>query len=127
MACHVYDNKYCKVVSVACCDMHSKDAHAQTCFWENGVSKDFMADNAQSTWIVVRKIYGDGAPSVPLQVASVCVFSIAQPIKIRSHRNTLWPTLSSTSPEFHPPYPPFALVVPLAFHLFSFSFVKYMF
>lgn len=26
-----------------------------------------MVDNAQSNWIVVRKIYGDDAPSIPLQ------------------------------------------------------------
>lgn len=34
---------------------------------ENGVSKGFMADNTQFTWIVVRKIYGDGDPFVPLE------------------------------------------------------------
>lgn len=26
-----------------------------------------MADNAQSSWIVVRKIYNDGDPFVPLE------------------------------------------------------------
>lgn len=30
MACHIYDNKHCKVLTIACCDMQSKDAQAQT-------------------------------------------------------------------------------------------------
>jgi hypothetical protein len=79
MACHVYDSKHCKVLTIACCDMQSEDARAQTIFWENlnvvmlenGVPnvnfKGFMADSAQANWIVVRKIYGDGDTSVPLE------------------------------------------------------------
>lgn len=35
MACHVYNSKHCKVLTIACCDMHSKDAQTQTLFWEN--------------------------------------------------------------------------------------------
>ena len=23
--CHMYDNKYCKVLTITCCDIHSKD------------------------------------------------------------------------------------------------------
>lgn len=54
MTCHVYDSDYCKVLTVACCDMQSEDGGAQTWLWkklnvvmaENGVSsvnfKDFM-------------------------------------------------------------------------------------
>ena len=74
MACHVYDSKYCKVMTVALCDMQSEDAEAQELFWtnlnkvmlENGVEetnfKGFMADSAQANWHAVRKIYGNGDP-----------------------------------------------------------------
>lgn len=34
MACHVYDNKYCKVLTIACCDMQYEDGARQTLFWE---------------------------------------------------------------------------------------------
>ena len=60
------------VLTIACCDMHPKDAHAQMTLWENldammhenGVLnvnfKGFMADSAQTNWIVVKKIDGFG-------------------------------------------------------------------
>ena len=32
MACHVYDSKYCRVMSIAVCDMQSEDTIAQTIF-----------------------------------------------------------------------------------------------
>jgi hypothetical protein len=60
MACHVYDSRYCKVLTIACCDMQSEDGAAQILFWENlnavmaenGVPnvnfKGFMADSAQA-------------------------------------------------------------------------------
>ena len=60
MASHVYDSKYCKVMTIAICDMQSKDAKAQELFWmqlnivmrENGVDivnfEGFMADSAQA-------------------------------------------------------------------------------
>ena len=35
LACHVYDNKYCKVLPIACCDMQSKDGVTQILLWEN--------------------------------------------------------------------------------------------
>ena len=59
-ACHVYNRKYCKVVTIVCCDMQSKDGTTQTLLWENlnfvmaenGVSnvhfKGFMADNVHA-------------------------------------------------------------------------------
>ena len=25
MACHVYDSRYCKILTIACCDMQSED------------------------------------------------------------------------------------------------------
>ena len=58
MISHVYDSQYCKVLTIACCDMKSEDGTTQTLFWkkmnvvmaENGVSKvnfkGFMADSA---------------------------------------------------------------------------------
>ena len=79
MECHVYDTKYYKVLTVACCDMKCEDNAAQTLFWkylnvvrgENGVVhvnfKGFMADNAQANWNVVRKTYGNGDPTMPME------------------------------------------------------------
>lgn len=79
LACHVYDTTYCKVMTIACCDMQSEDAVAQTLFWENlnkvmaenGVPnvnfKGFMADSAQANWIAVRKVYGSGNPDEPME------------------------------------------------------------
>ena len=60
MACHVYDSTYCRVMTIACCDMQSEDVDAQMVFWKNlnavmkrhGVDmpnfKGFMADSAQA-------------------------------------------------------------------------------
>ena len=73
MVCHVYNSRYCKVLTIACCNIQSEDGAAQTLFWknlnvvmaDNGVPnvnfKGFMAD-----WNVVRIIYGDGDPSLPM-------------------------------------------------------------
>ena len=79
MASHVYDSKYCKVMTIAICDMQSEDAEAQELFWtqlntvmrENGVDtvnfKGFMADSAQANWNAVRKVYGSGDPGVCME------------------------------------------------------------
>jgi hypothetical protein len=60
MACHVYDSTYCCVLTIAICDMQSKDTAAQSVLWKNlnvvltrhGVPepkfKGFMADSAQA-------------------------------------------------------------------------------
>jgi hypothetical protein len=60
MACHVYDSTYCRVMTIAVCDMQSKDAAAQMVLWKNlndvmarhGIPKPkfkgFMADSAQA-------------------------------------------------------------------------------
>jgi hypothetical protein len=72
MACHVYDSTYCRVMTIACCDMQSEDAEAQMVFWKylnavmkrHGVEKPnfkgFMADSAQANWNAVRVVYGNG-------------------------------------------------------------------
>jgi hypothetical protein len=58
--------------------MQSEDGIAQTLFWknlnvvmtENGVPnvnfKGFMANSVQANWNVVRMVYGDGDPSLPM-------------------------------------------------------------
>ena len=60
MTCHVYDNRYCKVLTIACCDMQSEDGATQILLWENlnyvmaenGLPnvnfKGFKADSAQA-------------------------------------------------------------------------------
>ena len=60
MGCHVYDPSYCRVMTIALCDMQSKDVAAQMVVWKNlnavvarhGLQnpnfKGFMADSAQA-------------------------------------------------------------------------------
>lgn len=72
MGCHVYDSQYCRVMTIAVCDMQSEDERAQSMLWHglNGVMakhgiqnvnfKGFMADSAQANWRAVRVIYGNG-------------------------------------------------------------------
>ena len=72
LACHVYDSTYCRVMTIATCDMMSEDCDAQILFWRNlnavmernGVAapnfKGFMADSAQANWNAVRIVYGTG-------------------------------------------------------------------
>ena len=87
MTCHVYDSRYCKVLTIACCDMQSEDGATQILFWkilnsimaENSVPnihfKEFMADKAQANWNVVRTIYEDGDPSLPMVARErACLF-----------------------------------------------------
>ena len=62
MACHVYDSTYCRVMTIAVCDMQSKDVVAQSILQKNlnvviarhGIPepkfKGFMADSAQAKW-----------------------------------------------------------------------------
>ena len=76
MACHGYDSVYCRIMTIAICDMQSKELAAQTVFWRNlnvvverhGMQnpnfKGFMADSAQANWNVVRIVYGSGDPAV---------------------------------------------------------------
>ena len=78
MACHVYDSQYCRVMTVAVCDMQSKDCEAQCVMWRclNEVMarygvlivnfKGFMADSAGANWNAVRKIYGSGDPQTKM-------------------------------------------------------------
>ena len=79
MACHVYDATYCRVMTIATCDMQSEDTEAQLVFWKNlnlvmeinGVAapnfKGFMADNAQANWNAVRILYGNGNKEDPME------------------------------------------------------------
>ena len=34
MACHVYDNNYCKVLTITYCKMQIEDGATQILFWE---------------------------------------------------------------------------------------------
>jgi hypothetical protein len=78
MACYVYESQYCKMLTIACCDMQFEYGVAKTFFWailnvviaKNGEPKvhfkGFMADSAQANWNAVRMIYGDFSPSLPM-------------------------------------------------------------
>ena len=79
MACHVYDSQYCRVMTVAVCDMQSEDYEAQCVMWRclNEVMarygvlivnfKGFMANSAGANWNAIRKIYGSGDPQTKMR------------------------------------------------------------
>jgi hypothetical protein len=94
MACHVYDSAYCRIMTIAVCDMQSKDAAAQMVLWKNlndimarhGVPepkfKGFMADSAQANWNAVRVIYGSGDATIPMKDQErTCLFHWAQSLE----------------------------------------------
>ena len=76
MACHVYDSAYCRVMTIAVCDMQLKDAAAQMVLWKNlndvmarhnipeSKFKEFMANSVQENSNVVRVIYGSGDTAI---------------------------------------------------------------
>ena len=91
MAYHVYDFAYCQIMTIAVCDMHSKDAAAQMVLWKNlndvmakhGVRepkfKGFMADSTQATWNAIRVIYGNGDTMILIKDQErTCLFHWAQ-------------------------------------------------
>lgn len=79
MACHVYDSTYCKVMTIAICDMQYEDIESQCFMWNalnrmmanHGVPnpnfKGSMADSAQDNYNVVCLIYGNGDPKSPME------------------------------------------------------------
>jgi hypothetical protein len=79
MACHVYNVVYCKVMTIAICDMQSEDIKVQYIMWrelnnlmaKNGVEntnfKGFMVDSAQANWNAIRTVYGSGDPKVAIE------------------------------------------------------------
>jgi hypothetical protein len=79
MVCRVYDAAYCKVMTIAVCDMQSEDTKVQCIMWrelnevmqrkgvEKPIFKGFMADSAQANWNAVRIVYGSGDPKVPIE------------------------------------------------------------
>ena len=72
MTSHVYNSTYCRVMTIATCDMQSEDCKAQILFWQNlnlviernGVEapnfRGFMADDARLNLNAVRIVYGNG-------------------------------------------------------------------
>ena len=76
---HVYDPLYCRVMTIAVCDMQSEDADAQVIMWEalirimkkHGVPSPtftgFMADSAQANFNAIRRIFGSGDPTIPME------------------------------------------------------------
>jgi hypothetical protein len=94
MACHVYDSTYCRVMTIAVCDMQSEDAAAQMVLWKNlndvlarhgdlePKFKGFMADSAQANWNAVRVIYNSGDATIPMKDQErTCLFHWAQSLE----------------------------------------------
>ena len=87
MNCHVYDSTYYTVMTIAVCDMQSKDATAQSVFWKyfnvvlarHGVPKPkfkgFMANSAQANWNGVWIIYISRYAIIPMRIHErTCMF-----------------------------------------------------
>ncbi len=77
-ACHVYDNFYCKVMTIVICDMQYENMEVQCVMWQNlnkvitnnGVLnpnfKGFMVNSAQANWNDVQIVYGSENASEPM-------------------------------------------------------------
>ena len=94
MACHVYDATYCRVMTIAVCDMQSEDVAAQIIFWNNlnvvvarhnvfNVQfRGFMVDSAQANWNAIRIVYGSGDASIPMEDQErTCLFHWTQSLE----------------------------------------------
>lgn len=91
MACHVYDPVYQRVMTIAVCDMQSKDTESQQLMWEalihvmasNGLPSPnfvgFMADSAQANFNADRIVFGTEDPKVPMPGRErTCLFQWTQ-------------------------------------------------
>ena len=79
LGAHVYNPVFCKVMTICVCDMMYKMADAQEHMWlsmidllnRHGVKninfKGFMADSAQANFNAIRKIFGSGDRSIPIE------------------------------------------------------------
>ena len=79
LGAHVYDPVFCKVMTICACDMMCEMVDAQEQMWlsmvgllnRHGVKnvnfKGFMADSAQANFNAVRKIFGSGDRSIPME------------------------------------------------------------
>ena len=78
IAYQVNDSTYCKVTTIAACDMQTEGTEGQLIFWrclnkvmekngmENPYFKGFMCDSAQANFNAICIVYGSGNPSVPM-------------------------------------------------------------
>ncbi len=59
MACHVYDSAYCKVMTIANCDMQFEDTEAQKIMWTKlktlCKSTTFENRNSRDSWLIMQK------------------------------------------------------------------------
>ena len=79
LGAHIYDPVFCKIVTIYICDIMYKMADAHEQMWLSMVSllswygvknvnfKGFMADSAQANFNAVRKIFGSGDKSIPME------------------------------------------------------------
>ena len=78
MSCDVYDVEFCRLMTIAVCEMMSKDMDSQMLMWlalnkvmdRNGVPNPYfkgcMADHTQANWSAVRVVYINGNPTVKM-------------------------------------------------------------
>jgi hypothetical protein len=78
MVCHVYNLMYCKMLTIAICDVQFEDIEAQQLMWTklNEMMlkhkfpkpdfKGFMADNTRANWNTVTIVYGSRDPFIKM-------------------------------------------------------------
>ena len=78
MACHVYEPSFCKVMTIAICDMKIEDVDSQVIMWQSIIEQmekvgtkgitfaGWMADSGMANFNVVRRVFGTD-PNVPIE------------------------------------------------------------
>jgi hypothetical protein len=101
MVCHVYDLAYCKVLTIAVCDMQFEDIEAQRLMWTKFNEtmlkhkfpkpnfKGFMDDNPQANWNMIKIVYGFGTLQLGWLIRSAFVYSIRLNHSINTPKNLL--------------------------------------
>ena len=96
MACHICDNKHCKILTITCCDIQMEDSQAHMVFWDNlNVMICPIYVSRISWWIVLKLIgllWGGSMVMVrtsqfPLRFMNVRASSIGPPIWIKLYRS----------------------------------------
>ena len=93
MACHVYEPSFCKVMTIATCDMKTEDVDSQVIMWQSIIeqmekvgttgitSAGWMADSAMANFNAVRRVFGTD-PNVPIEGRErACAFHWAQSLE----------------------------------------------
>jgi hypothetical protein len=81
MACHIYNSAYCRVMTIAVCDMQSEDAAAQMVLWKN-LNDMGRHGVPEPKFKGFRVIYGSGDATIPIKDQErTCLFYWVQSLE----------------------------------------------